>query len=118
MLDVSRRLRMDESRPLFPRQDLCGQIEPNAAPIAAGVQHPAEPDDRVAVPVGDPIDPLSDPIDRLPTGLHHESSTITYCGTEQQVSEGFAIALRAMGTETILPWGIAPDTTIPNREDT
>jgi hypothetical protein len=111
MLDVSRRLRMDESRPLFPQQDLYGQIELNAAPIAAGVHRP-EPDDRVAFPVGGPVD-------RLPTGLHRERSTTTYCGTEQQVSEGFAIALCAMGIETnLLPWDIAPDTTVPNTEDT
>jgi hypothetical protein len=108
---------VDESRLLFPRQDPCRQI--NAAPIARGVQHPTGPDDRVAVPVGGPVGPVSDPIERLPTGLHHQSSTITYCGTEQQVGEGFAIALRAIGIETnFLPWGIAPGTTIPNREDT
>ena len=38
--------------------------------------------------------------------------------TAQEIGEGFAIALRAMGLETnFLPWGIPPDTTIPNRED-
>jgi hypothetical protein len=102
---------MDESRPLFPRHDLCGQIDPEAVPIAAGVQHATKPDDKVAVPVHDTND-------QLPTALHPESSTIVYCGTEQQVSEGFAIALRAMGVEAnFLPWGIPSDAKIPNTED-
>jgi hypothetical protein len=75
--------------------------------------------------------------DRKPTFLHHElgepissdaapiaenvpreSSQIVYCGTDQQVSEGFAIALRIMRLDTnLLPVGIAPAANTPNTED-
>lgn len=90
---------MDKSKPSFSPHDPCGQIDTDAVPIAAGVQPCAQLGDKVAAP-------------------ERESSTIVYCGTAQEVSEGFAVALRAMGVETdLLPWGIAPDTTIPNRED-
>jgi hypothetical protein len=79
---------MDERKPPFP-QDLSGQIGSDAAPITARVQT-----------------------------LSRESSIIAFCGSDQLVGEGFAIAFRAMGVETnFLPWGIAPDTTIPNTED-
>jgi hypothetical protein len=99
MLDSSRRLRVDKSRPSFPQHDLCGQIDADAVPTAAGVQPCAELGDKLAAP-------------------ERESLTIVYCGSAQEVSEGFAIALRAMGVEANdMPWGIAPNTTIPNRED-
>ena len=103
---------MDESRPSFPQHDLCGPIDADAVPIAVGVQPSAELDDKLAAPVRDPIE-------RPSAALQLGSSMIVYCGTAQEVSEGFAIALCAMGIEAnILPLGIAPDTTIPNTEDT
>jgi hypothetical protein len=47
-----------------------------------------------------------------------ESAQIVFCGTEQQVREGFAIALRAMGIGTdFLPGTLCPPTIGPNRED-
>jgi hypothetical protein len=86
MLDSSRRLRMDESRPTFPHPGLCEPIGSDAAPTARNVQC--------------------------------ESSPLVYCGTAQEVSEGFAIALRAMGLDaTFLPAGIALATNTPNTED-
>jgi 3-mercaptopyruvate sulfurtransferase SseA len=107
MLDSSRRLRVDDRRP-FPLGEQTGS---DPVPTAADLQHSAELDDMLAVP-------RREPVERLASALQHESSQIVYCGTAQEVSEGFAIALRAMGVETnLLPWGIAPDTTIPNRED-
>jgi hypothetical protein len=84
MLDSSRRLRVDKSRPSFPPHDPCGQIDTDAMPIATDVQ------------------PAADRLD----AAELESSTIVYCGTAQEISEGFAIALRAMGLETnFLPRG-------------
>jgi hypothetical protein len=76
--------------------------------------------------------------DRRPTSLHHEigepigsdaapvaetiqreSSPVVYCGTGQQISEGFRIALQIMGLgATFLPVGIALATSTPNTEDT
>jgi hypothetical protein len=68
-------------------------IDADSAPIAVG-----ELGDKFAAP-------------------QRESSTIVYCGSAQEVSEGFAIALRAMGIANFLPWGIAPDTKNPNTEN-
>jgi hypothetical protein len=42
---------------------------------------------------------------------------VVYCGSEQQVSEGFAIALRIMGVANFLPAGTALATDSPNTED-
>jgi hypothetical protein len=74
--------------------------------------------------------------DRRPTFPHHElgepigsdaapivqnvrrESALVVCGTDQQVSEGFAIALRIMGLDAnFLPAGIALATDSPNTED-
>jgi hypothetical protein len=85
MLDSSRRLRMDESRPTFPHHEPCEPVGSDAAPIAQNVQR--------------------------------ERSLAVYCGTDRQVGEGFAIALRIMGLDAnFLPWRIAPDTN-PKQED-
>ena len=56
--------------------------------------------------------------DAAPTNSACESSSVTYFGSAQQVSEGFAVALRAMGFEAdILPSDIAPSDTTSNPED-
>jgi hypothetical protein len=53
-----------------------------------------------------------------PTGPVHEGSSVSYFGSAQQISEGFAIALRAMGVGAdILPAELAPRNTNSNRED-
>jgi hypothetical protein len=102
---------MDDRRPLFPIQDLDQQIGADAVPIAADLQHSAELDDMLAVPGRDPVE-------RLPDALQRESSMVVYCGSDQQVSEGFAIALRIMELDAnFLPVGIAPATNSPNTED-
>jgi hypothetical protein len=50
--------------------------------------------------------------------VQRESSPVVYCGTDQQVSEGFAIALQIMGLATsFLPVGIALAANAPNTED-
>jgi hypothetical protein len=43
------------------------------------------------------VDPIPDQAERLPPDPLREGSVVVYCGNMQQVSEGFAIALRAMG---------------------
>jgi len=56
--------------------------------------------------------------DAAPTGSVCESSSVVYSGSASRVSEGFAIALRAMGFEAgILPLDIAQSDTTPNPED-
>ena len=83
MLDVSRRLRVDEPRlktsPYYPP----GRIGADAASIAV--------DDAVVAPSPDQAEA---PVYPLRKGSH-----IVYCDNEQEVREGFAIALRAMGLE-------------------
>jgi len=50
--------------------------------------------------------------------VQRESSLVVYCGTAQQVSEGFAIALRIMGVDAnFLPAGSALAMNSPNTED-
>jgi hypothetical protein len=50
--------------------------------------------------------------------VQRESSPVVYCGSDQQVSEGFAIALQIMGLDaSFLPVGIVLATNTPNTED-
>jgi len=57
-------------------------------------------------------------VDTAPADRVRESSSVTYSGSAQQVSEGFAVALRAMGFEAgILPPDIARSDATPNPED-
>jgi hypothetical protein len=82
-----------------------------SAPIAVDVRRPADPDDMPAVPVPDQVE-------RLSADPPRESSLIVYCGSEQEVREGFAIALRAIGVEVnILVADIVPSAVSSNRED-
>jgi hypothetical protein len=56
--------------------------------------------------------------DAAPTDSVRESSSVTYSGSAQRISEGFAIALRAMGVGVdILPAETAPPDTSSNLED-
>ena len=56
--------------------------------------------------------------DAAPTDSVRESSSVTYSGSAQRISEGFAIALRAMGVGAdILPVDPAPPDTSSNLED-
>jgi hypothetical protein len=62
-------------------------------------------------PIGSGAAPIAE-------NVQHESSRVVYCGTDQQVSEGLAIALRIMGLDAnFLPVGIALATDSPNTED-
>ena len=56
--------------------------------------------------------------DVAPTDSVRESSSVTYSGSAQRISEGFAIALCAMGVGAdILPVDPAPPDTSSNLED-
>jgi len=86
---------MDEPKLSISPFNLCGRIGSNAAPKAVDGRRPADLDDRPAVPVPDQVE-------RLSADPPRESSLIVYCDSEQEVREGFAIALRAMGIEAKL----------------
>jgi hypothetical protein len=102
---------MDEPKRRTSRHRLCGRIGADAAPIAVDLRRPADLDDRVVVPT-------SDQVERLPDDPKRESSLIVYCDGEQEIREGFAIALRAMGVEAnFLRAVIVPPATSSNRED-
>jgi hypothetical protein len=81
---------VDERRRSLPHHDVCEPIGSDSAPVV--VQSPAEPP--------------------------HENPRIVFYGDEQQLREGFAIALCALGLDTnFLPIDIPIPTSSPNRED-
>ena len=101
---------MEDRRPISPLHDP-DDGSALAVPIAADLQHSAELDNMLAVPGRDPVERPRD-------ALQTESSMVVYYGTEQQVSEGFAIALRIIGVDAnFLPAGTALATDSPNTED-
>ena len=56
--------------------------------------------------------------DAVPTDSVRESSSVIYFGSAQQISEGFAMALRVMGVGAdILPADRALPNTSSNQED-
>jgi hypothetical protein len=60
-----------------------------------------------------PTDPEAAPIDSV-----REGSSVVFFGSAEQINEGFAIALRAMGVGVdILPADPAPPNTSPNGEE-
>jgi len=75
----------DRNNPLSP-DELREGIDADAAPIVPDVRRPANPQDKSAAPIRNRIEPS-------PAG----DSPIVFCGSEQEVREGFAVALRAMG---------------------
>ena len=77
----------DRNNPLSP-DELRQGIDADAAPIVLDVRCPANPHDKSAAPITNRIEPT-------PAG----DSPIVFCGSEQEVREGFAVALRAMGIE-------------------
>jgi hypothetical protein len=75
-------------------------------------------DRRPTFPHHEPCEPIGS--DAAPTAesVPRESSLVVYRGSDRQVSEGFAIALRIMGLDTsFLPVGIVLATNAPNTED-
>jgi hypothetical protein len=74
-------------------------------------RRPTFPHHELGEPIGSDAAPAAENVQR-------ESSPVVYCGTDQQVSEGFAIALQMMRLDTsFLPVGIVPATTAPKTED-
>jgi hypothetical protein len=75
-------------------------------------------DRRPTFPLHERCKPIGSDAAPIAQNVQPESSQIVYCGADQQVSEGFAIALRIMGLDAnFLPVGIAPATSTPNTED-
>jgi hypothetical protein len=88
---------------------LGGRIGAEAAPITMDVPRPADRN-KLVVP--------AEQVDRSPAGHLRESSFVVYCGNAQEISEGFAIALRAMGVEANFSQvNIALPAISPNTED-
>ena len=73
------------NNPLSP-DELRAGIDADAAPIVMDVRRPVNPHDKSAAPIPNRTDPP-------PAG----DSSIVFCGSEREVREGFAVALRAMG---------------------
>ena len=74
-------------------------------------RRPTFPLDKPGKPIGSDAAPDAENVQR-------KSSPVVYCGTDQQVNEGFAIALQIMALDTsFLPVGIVPATDAPNTED-
>jgi hypothetical protein len=69
-------------------------------------RRPAFPHHKVCEPIG------SD----AAQNAQRESSLVVYCGTDQQVSEGFALQIMGLDT-SFLPVGIVLATDAPNTED-
>ena len=102
---------MDEKGLSLSVRGLCEQTGSDTAPSAVDVGRPPDADDKLVFPTCDEIrPPLAEPL--------RESSLITYFGSEPRVSEGFSIALRAMGIEAdVQPLDTAMLPCCPNRED-
>lgn len=74
-------------------------------------RRPTFPHHELCEPIG------SDPVPAA-ENVQRESSPVVYCGSDQQVSEGFTIALQIMGLDTsFLPVGIVLAPNAPNPED-
>jgi hypothetical protein len=102
---------MDEDRPSISPPDLHVRFGFDVAPTMRGVRRSVDLDNK-------PVVPTRDQVERLSANPHRESSFVVYCGNEQQVSEGFAIALRAMGVEAnILQADVELLAICTNRED-
>jgi hypothetical protein len=77
---------MNERKPRTSQHQRSGRTGAHAAPIAV--------DDAVVAPS----------TDQAKAPASRESSHVVYCESELEVSEGFAIALRAMGFRESDPW--------------
>ena len=85
---------MDGCWLLLPQHGICERTCLGAAPTFPKARRPTDMGDKHVALTGDEVERQQD--------SPRESSLIVYCGDEQQVREGFAIALRAMGIEAHL----------------
>jgi hypothetical protein len=72
--------------------DSDGRSGADAAPIAPRVRRSTDTEHKLVLPAPAQAEQLS--VKPL-----HEDRFVVYCGDAQRVSEGFALALRAMGLE-------------------
>jgi hypothetical protein len=97
---------MDDRKVSISPQYPDGRVGADAAPIAPCARRPAGLEDK-------PVISGPDQVERWPADAVPESTFVVYCGDVQRVSEGFAIALRAMGIEG----HVELPTTHQNKED-
>ena len=83
---------MDDRKTSISLHHLFGPIGADTATIAPGVRRRTDAEHKLA-------GPILDQVERSPINPQRKSSVVVYCGDAQEVSEGFAIALRAMGME-------------------
>ena len=97
---------MDDRKTLISSHNPDGRVGADAAPIAPRVRRSTDVEHELVFPAPDQAEPLSaHPLD--------EDPVVVYCGSAQRVSEGFAIALHAMGVEG----HVGLPTVDQNRED-
>jgi hypothetical protein len=102
---------MDGRKASLSSHDPGERVGADAAPIAPRVRHSADAEHQFA-------DPIADPAERWPADPLNEDPALVFCGDQQQVNEGFAIALRVMGIDTDFSRGrIPPTTNHPTRRD-
>jgi hypothetical protein len=97
---------MDDRKTSIFSHDHCGRIGADAAPIAPPVGPFAGLEHKLVVPTPDQAA-------RFSANPPREERFVVYCGDAQRVSEGFAIALQAMGVEA----HVGQPTTNQDRED-
>jgi rhodanese-related sulfurtransferase len=97
---------MDDRKASIPSPGPGGRVGAEAAAIAPRVRRSTDVKHK-------PVLPFPDPAERLPANPRPEDPVVVYCGHAQRVSEGFAIALRAMGVEG----HVGLPTTNQNKED-
>jgi hypothetical protein len=102
---------MDDRRAPLSSHDPGGRIGADTAPITLRVRHSADADHRF-VPFA------SDQAARSPANPLREDPVVVFCGNQQQVNQGFVIALRVMGIDPDFSRGpIPPTTNHPTRRD-
>jgi hypothetical protein len=102
---------MDGRKNPFSLPDHDETIDADTAQVATGVRRRTIPDDEIAA--RDPNE------SQLIESQVVERQVVVFCGDQQQVNEGFAIALRVMGLDADFLRGDIPPTAIhPNRETT
>jgi hypothetical protein len=102
---------MDDRKASLSSHDPDGRVGADAAPIAPRVRHSADADPQLVLPG-------SDQAERWAANPLDEDPVVFFCGNQQQVNEGFAIALRVMGIDSGFSRGrIPPTTNHPIRRD-
>ena len=97
---------MDDRKASIFSHHPAGRVGADAAPIASCVRRSTHVEHKLALPVPDQAR-------RLPANPLRNDPVVVYCGNAQRVSEGFAIALRALGVEG----HVGLPTTNQNKED-